>query len=95
MERPAMRTTPEKVRAATRAALRKAEDLKVDSIALPGMGTGVGGVPFDEASKVMVEAIAEHVAQGSRLRRIVLTAIEEELANAFCRALEKVCAQST
>lgn len=95
MERPAMRTTPEKVRAATRAALRKAEDLKVDSIALPGMGTGVGGVPFDRASKVMVEAIAEHVAQGSRLRRIVLAAIEEELANAFCSALEKVGAQST
>ena len=89
MERPAMKTTPEKVKAATLAALRKAEDLKVESLAFPGMGTGVGGVPFDEASRAMMEAIAEHISKGTRIKRLVLTAIEEGLAEAFCRALNE------
>jgi len=91
MERPAMKTTPEKVRVATAAALRKAEELKVKTLAFPGMGTGVGGVPFDVASRVMVKAIVQHLLdEQSSLQRIVLAAIEEELADAFCRAIDKL-----
>jgi O-acetyl-ADP-ribose deacetylase (regulator of RNase III) len=47
MERPAMRIAVEKVEMATKAALRLAEAEGFATIALPGMGTGVGGVDHE------------------------------------------------
>ncbi len=89
MERPAMRIGIKNVELATRAALEKAEELEIESIAFPGMGTGVGGVPYEEAAKTMVRTILEHIDRGTKLRRILLVAIDPELAHAFCRALEE------
>ena len=83
MERPAMRTDAEKVRLATVAALRCADELSVESIAFPGMGTGVGGVPPEEAAKVMMEAVKEHIEEGTNLRLIAFIAFNEELRLAF------------
>ncbi|GAH84142.1 unnamed protein product, partial [marine sediment metagenome] len=44
MKRPAMRIGVENARLATQAALRLAKEMGLSSIAIPGMGTGVGGV---------------------------------------------------
>ncbi len=87
MERPAMRTTAEKVFKATAAALRVAEDLGVDTVAFPGMGTGVGGVPPLEAAKAMMDAIKRHLEGESVLKQIILVAYTGDLLEAFCQAL--------
>lgn len=87
MERPAMRTSAEKVFRATTAALRMAEGLGIDTVAFPGMGTGVGGVSPLEAAETMLEAIKRHLEKGSRLKQILLVAYTDELLEAFCQAL--------
>jgi len=53
------------------------------SIAIPGMGTGVGGVPAKDAAQTMVEAIRQHLSEGTTLRRIVLVSIDKTLIDAF------------
>ena len=90
MERPAMRIGVENVRLATRAALEKAEELSIESIAFPGMGTGVGGVPPEEAARAMLEEIRRHIERGTKLKKIVLVAIEDRLYRAFCSAIHEI-----
>jgi O-acetyl-ADP-ribose deacetylase (regulator of RNase III) len=81
-------TSPEAVSKATRAALHLADELGLSSLALPGMGTGVGRVPAREAARAMVQALKEHVAGGTGLKRVVLIDIGEEMVAAFREALE-------
>jgi len=91
MERPAMRIGVENVVLATQAALKKARDLGIESIAFPGMGTGVGGVPLDKAAEAMVKTIKEFIDSypDIKLKRIVLVALREDLYKEFCKAIEK------
>jgi O-acetyl-ADP-ribose deacetylase (regulator of RNase III) len=81
MERPAMRTTPEKVALATRAALECADRIGLTSLALPGMGTGVGRVSCSDAARVMAEEARRH--RPGSLRRVLFVAFEEEMYLAF------------
>jgi O-acetyl-ADP-ribose deacetylase (regulator of RNase III) len=52
---PDLRTSEALVRSATAAALQRAVQVGARSIALPAMGTGVGGFPMDRAAVVMVD----------------------------------------
>ncbi len=90
MERPAMRTTIDKVRAAVQAALRAADDACIKSIAFPGMGTGVGGLNPYEAALAMVETIVEELRRLSNVNEVLLVAFNEELYDAFREAVLKV-----
>ena len=87
MERPAMRTTSEKVYRATLAALRCADEAGAESLAIPGMGTGVGGVSFGGAATAMVKALREFDLAAKALKRIVLCDLSEEMVEAWQRAL--------
>ena len=90
MERPAMRIGLENVEKATRAALLLADGLGLGSIAFPGMGTGVGGVPYYDAAKKMLEVVKEHVDKGTKLKEIILVAWGKEAYEEFKRALKDV-----
>jgi len=83
MERPAMPTTARKVYLATRAALECAESLGAESVAIPGMGTGVGRLSPAEAASAMVSAIGELAPALRRVRRIVLCDISPEMVEAW------------
>lgn len=85
MERPAMRIPPENVYQATSGALRAADEAGFASLAIPGMGTGVGGVAHDEAARQMVRAIREFEA--TSLSSIVLVDIDEAMVGAWREAL--------
>ncbi len=87
MEEPAMRTTPEKVEKAMVAALRCAEELGVETIAVPALGTGVGGVPKNEAARRMVKALFRHVDLGTKIKKVILCDLSEEQVRAFDEAL--------
>jgi O-acetyl-ADP-ribose deacetylase (regulator of RNase III) len=56
-EEPGMKIGVESVRRATRAALLAAVRNGYDTVAFPGIGTGVGGVPHDEAARAMVDEV--------------------------------------
>ncbi|TDA25819.1 MAG: macro domain-containing protein [Archaeoglobi archaeon] len=83
------KTDEEKVRLAMIAALRKAEELKVKSIAFPALGTGVGGLPKDLAAKIMIEELKKHLDSGrSSLKRVVFADINADQVGFFRKELE-------
>ena len=86
MERPAMRTNEAKVRAAVRAALRRAHSLGLRSIAFPGMGTGVGGLDPNVAAKAMIEEVINFLKRGGRISEVLLVAFTDDLYRAFINA---------
>ncbi|MEK6711286.1 MAG: macro domain-containing protein, partial [Nitrospinota bacterium] len=60
-----LRTSGDLVEACTRASLRRAEELRLQSIAFPAIGTGVGGLPAAAAAERMLRAAAQHLAGGA------------------------------
>src|SRR6187401_3353372 len=54
---PGQKIGVEAVRRATRAALLAAVRNGYDSVAFPGIGTGIGAVPHDEAARAMVDEV--------------------------------------
>ncbi len=87
MERPAMRIHRENAQLATKGALECAEQLKIRSVAFPGMGTGVGGLRLEEAAQAMVQEIKGHIDKGTILKQIILVGFTEDLTQAFQNAL--------
>ncbi len=59
-----LHTNARLIRLATESALRLAADHALVSIALPALGTGVGGFPLGECATVMLEAVRAHAAEG-------------------------------
>ena len=72
MEEPAMPSSIGNIKKATKAALDLANGKKINSIAFPGMGTGVGRVDKLDAAKAMVETIKESIDRGTSLKEIIL-----------------------
>jgi len=88
MTRPAMPTSRENAKLATRGALDCARELGVKSMAFPGLGTGVGGLDPQEAARVMVEEIKRHIETGTTLKQIVLVGFAADLTQAFKTAVD-------
>ncbi|RLF26947.1 MAG: macro domain-containing protein [Thermoplasmata archaeon] len=86
MERPAMKINVENVRKATEAALQVAERLGLKCVAIPGMGTGVGGVSPDDAADAMADVIKSFE---ERFEKIIFVDRNEEMIEAFKRYLSK------
>jgi len=89
MESPAMQIGAQNVKSAMRGALECASHLGIESVAFPGMGTGVGGLKLEEAAEAMVDEIKRHVDSGTPLKKILLVGFNVDLTRAFKRALEK------
>jgi O-acetyl-ADP-ribose deacetylase (regulator of RNase III) len=63
--------TPESIRNATRSALELAEQHGARSIAFPVLGTGVGGFPFSEAARIMVDEVRDFVSTDPDMESII------------------------
>lgn len=85
MVRPAEKIPVGNVRAATRAALALADKKGIATLALPGMGTGVGGILPEDAARAMIEEI--RAFRPSRLQRIILIDLAEEMVSAWTTCL--------
>ena len=86
MEEPGLKIGVENVRRATRAAMIAAARFNFETIAMPGMGTGVGGVPIDEAARAMVDELRAH--RQPKPSTIYLVATTDDLVRAFEEALK-------
>lgn len=88
MEEPGQKIGAENVRRAARAALIAADRNHFKVIAMPGIGTDLGEVPFDEAARAIVEEIRAHRRPDPETIYLVDTneemvfALEEALRNA-------------
>jgi O-acetyl-ADP-ribose deacetylase (regulator of RNase III) len=60
MDEPGMKIGVENVRRATRAALVAAAHKALETIAMPGMGTGLGGVDAADAARAMIDELRAH-----------------------------------
>ena len=80
MERPAMRIGVDNVEKATRAAFELAKNMKLKSIALPGMGTGVGGVKEEDAARAMMDVAKDYVKY---FDEIIFIDINERMVDAW------------
>jgi O-acetyl-ADP-ribose deacetylase (regulator of RNase III) len=80
-------SSPDTVKLAASAALKLAEELDLESIAIPGLGTGVGGVSPDDSAAAIFEAIKAHKPKS--ITDITLIARDETMVAAFVKILEK------
>ena len=87
MDAPGGTSAHDHVKDAVIAALKLAEELEIESIAIPGMGTGAGGVSPVDSARAIVEAIASHEA-GS-VSDITLIDRTDEMVAAFTKTLEQ------
>ncbi len=85
MEEPAMETTEEKVRRAVRAVLELADRMGFESIAMPGMGTGVGRLPKDVSARAMIEELRNF--QPKNLKRVILVDLDRQMVEEWKRLL--------
>lgn len=85
MEEPGLKVGVENVRRATRAALIAAAVNGFDMIAMPGLGTGIGGVDRGEAARAMVDELRAH--RQAKPQTIYLVDTDEIMLAAFEEAL--------
>jgi O-acetyl-ADP-ribose deacetylase (regulator of RNase III) len=81
MERGGQRISEKNVELAIKAVLESAEENGFEEIAVPGLGTGVGGVPPEKAAEIMIKTIKNFPTK--KIKKIILVAFEEELYQAF------------
>jgi O-acetyl-ADP-ribose deacetylase (regulator of RNase III) len=73
-----------------RGALECAKQLRIKTIAFPGMGTGVGRLSLEEAAKTMGSEIRKHIDESTSLNRIVLVGFTKDLTYAFEKAISEI-----
>ncbi len=68
---------------ATRNALTLADTHQIDSIALPALGTGVGGFPLGECAAIMIKAVHVHSTMATSLRLVRFVLFGQHAYNTF------------
>jgi O-acetyl-ADP-ribose deacetylase (regulator of RNase III) len=78
-----------KLRKTVQSALARAEEKGVKRLAFPPMGTGLYQVPLDLCTRVMVDTISEHLANGSTLDEVLIVAPDNREFNPFKAQIEE------
>ena len=76
-------TSAEMIRAAMENALRRAEELNLQSVALPALGTGVGGFPLDRAAEIMLSVAREHSGTENSVPLVRFVLFDQDAYDAF------------
>ena len=84
-----LQTDADKVRRAARSALERARALGIESVALPALGTGVGGFPLSQAARIMIEEARNHLAGETSVRTVVFALFGQEAYDAFAAELKR------
>lgn len=82
-------TDADKIRSATKNSLLRAEELGLTTVAFPALGTGVGGFPYPEAARIMIETVQEHLARESNLVEVLFVLYDDEAYAVFDTALRR------
>jgi len=78
-----------KLRKTVQSALARAEEKGVKRLAFPPMGSGLYQVPLDLCTRVMVDTISEHLANGSTLDEVLIVAPDNREFNPFKAQIEE------
>jgi O-acetyl-ADP-ribose deacetylase (regulator of RNase III) len=88
------RTSAGAIEAAARSAMGRAREHRVQSIAFPALGTGVGGYPLDEAAVLTVATIRDELRTPSTIEEVVFALRGAESYRAFEDALASTAADA-
>jgi O-acetyl-ADP-ribose deacetylase (regulator of RNase III) len=73
-----LKTGEEYIRDATLNSLKRAEELKIESIAFPAFGTGVGGFPTDRCAQIMIDQVRDFSKKTRCFKEILFVLFDEE-----------------
>jgi O-acetyl-ADP-ribose deacetylase (regulator of RNase III) len=82
-----LHTSADTIGTATRNALNLAAYEHFTSIALPALGTGVGGFPAEECAAVMIDAVVETLVEAKDLSLVRIVLFDDETRMVFTAAL--------
>lgn len=88
MESPTKNVPAKNAGKAMRGILECAEENGVNEVAVPGLGTGVGGVSAEDAAEAMVQEIKDF--ESVKIEKILLLGYGDELYEAFKEAKERM-----
>lgn len=77
------------IRQATRNTLLRTKDMKINSLAFPALGCGVGGFLPDEAAKIMLEEVITYTKMNNNLNKIIFVLYNEETYSVFKKVFEE------
>jgi len=78
-----------KLRKTIAAALARAEEKGVKTLAFPPIGTGLYQVPMDLCARVMVEAIEQHLTNGASINEVLIVTRDPREFGPFRAQIEK------
>ena len=74
---------------AARSAMARVRELNLSSVAVPALGTGVGGFPLDEAARIAVSAVRDELHRSPGVDHVVFALRGAAAYEAFARALSR------
>jgi O-acetyl-ADP-ribose deacetylase (regulator of RNase III) len=86
-------TSEANLRAATRNALRRADENSLKSIAFPAIGTGIAGFPIERCAQVMLEEVRAHLEGRTTLERVDFVLFDRPSLEVFEKALGLISTQ--
>lgn len=85
-----LRTDEEKIRDATLNSLKRADELGIESIAFPSIGTGVGGFSMEKAADIMLRTAITHIKGKTSLKNVTFVLYGKEAYETFERVLTAI-----
>ena len=75
---------------AVRSSLRLADEHRLKSIAFPAISTGAYGYPLDEAARIILTAIVDHLRGETTLDKVVICLYDPRAYRVFDSALRQI-----
>jgi len=83
-----------KLYSAFKSALEKADELRLTSVALPAISTGIFGYPYEKSAKLLSKALKDFSQKAVNLKRIIICLYDDKAYNIFKKILEKELKQN-
>ncbi len=78
-----LQTSKDYIAKATRSTVRKADELKMKSVAIPAFGTGVGHFPAHEAAEAIIDNAVDALIESKNLEEVRMVLISDGICQIF------------
>lgn len=86
-----LKTNERSIREATQSALMRCDELKIERVAFPALGTGVGSIDYETCAGAMLEEMMYYIEEeDTSLKEIAIYLYGDESYQTFAEALVKI-----